>query len=297
MLGSRLLISAILIPAFVGLCVLDHKLGASALLLLALCALLVIRSVLELVLMLRHVDLQPSLPLTTFLALGVVGAGWVTHLSGNSPAESSLLAFGPLALAFTGSVLLLFLKGAISFRQPGQSMQTLGSELLVVSYVGLLLAVTSQLRWVAGASAGYLVLGSLVVAAKCGDIGAYSLGRLFGKRKMAPHLSPGKTWAGFVGALLGAGGGALLWLQLATPLFNSEWAAPEWQWCLLYGVVIGLVGLIGDLCESLIKRDVGQKDSATLMPGFGGLLDLLDSILYAGPVAYLLWLVLPLQTW
>jgi phosphatidate cytidylyltransferase len=57
------------------------------------------------------------------------------------------------------------------------------------------------------------------------------------------------------------------------------------------------VGLIGDLCESLVKRDVEKKDSATLLPGFGGLLDLLDSVLYAGPVAYLLWQVIPLRTW
>ena len=63
---------------------------------------------------------------------------------------------------------------------------------------------------------------------------------------------------------------------------------------MFYGVVLGVVGLVGDLCESLIKRDMGQKDAAALMPGFGGLLDLLDSILYTGPVAYVLWVVLPL---
>ena len=62
----------------------------------------------------------------------------------------------------------------------------------------------------------------------------------------------------------------------------------------MFGLVIGVVGLGGDLCESLIKRDMGHKDSAELMPGFGGLLDLLDSILFAGPAAYVLWLILPL---
>jgi phosphatidate cytidylyltransferase len=55
--------------------------------------------------------------------------------------------------------------------------------------------------------------------------------------------------------------------------------------------------MVGDLCESLIKRDLGKKDAAALMPGFGGLLDLTDSVLYAGPIAYLLWIVLPLRTW
>jgi phosphatidate cytidylyltransferase len=157
--------------------------------------------------------------------------------------------------------------------------------------------VTAQLRWVAGTQAGYLALGSLVIAAKSGDIGAYTLGRLFGRRKMVPRLSPGKTWMGGLGALLGAAAGSWAWLTWGTPLFNSAWQAPAWYWSVLYGAIIGVVGLIGDLCESLIKRDVGQKDSAALLPGFGGLLDLLDSVLYAGPVAYVLWLVLPLATW
>jgi phosphatidate cytidylyltransferase len=117
---------------------------------------------------------------------------------------------------------------------------------------------------------------------------------LFGKRKMIPRLSPGKTWMGFWGALLGAALGATLWLTFAPGLFGETVKPAPLGWAILYGVILGLVGLVGDLCESLIKRDVSQKDSAPLFPGFGGLLDLLDSVLYAGPVAYVLWLVLPL---
>jgi phosphatidate cytidylyltransferase len=173
-------------------------------------------------------------------------------------------------------------------------MESLGGHLLIVSYVGMLLAATVQLRWVAGAELGYLALGSMVIAVKMGDTGAYTFGRLFGKRKMSPKLSPGKTWAGFVGALVGSGLGAWAWLQFATPLFDAAAQPPAWYWSVCYGVAMGVVGLVGDLCESLIKRDMGQKDAAALMPGFGGLLDLLDSILYAGPVAHVLWVVLPL---
>jgi phosphatidate cytidylyltransferase len=65
----------------------------------------------------------------------------------------------------------------------------------------------------------------------------------------------------------------------------------------VYGLILGITGLVGDLCESLIKRDVGKKDSSSLLPGFGGLLDLVDSVLYAAPVAYVLWKALPLATW
>ncbi|MCA9055200.1 MAG: CDP-archaeol synthase, partial [Planctomycetaceae bacterium] len=129
------------------------------------------------------------------------------------------------------------------------------------------------------------------------DVFAYTVGRLFGKRKMSPLLSPGKTWAGFVGAMLGAALGSWLWLTFATPRFGDGWTPPPAWATVVYGLVIGLVALVGDLCESLIKRDVGKKDSAPLLPGFGGILDLLDSVLYAGPVAVILWRVLPLMTW
>ena len=95
--------------------------------------------------------------------------------------------------------------------------------------------------------------------------------------------------------MVGAAAGSVAW-------FKFPWFAPwlfgvqpgPWYWIAIYGLILGLVGLIGDLAESLIKRDVGQKDSAPLLPGFGGLLDLLDSIIFTGPIAYLLWLVLPL---
>lgn len=99
---------------------------------------------------------------------------------------------------------------------------------------------------------------------------------------------------GGLGAVLGGIGGCWLWLLYGPRLFaaGSTWApCPTW-WILLFGVAMAIVGLIGDLAESLIKRDVGAKDAAALLPGFGGLLDLLDSILYSGPVALLLWKLL-----
>jgi phosphatidate cytidylyltransferase len=227
----------------------------------------------------------------------IVAAAWLGHAS-FFPIEVSkhpAISLAAVAVCFSLMVLVLFLRAALRYQEPGRGMETLGVEVLGISYLGVLLAMTAQLRWVAGASAGYFVLGSLVIAAKCGDIGAYTLGRLFGKRKMIPRLSPGKTWMGFWGALLGAALGAWLWLTFAPRLFGETIQPAPAGWALFYGVILGLVGLVGDLCESLIKRDVGQKDSAPLFPGFGGLLDLLDSVLYAGPVAYVLWLILPLS--
>ncbi len=295
MLGWRVLISTILIPSLIGIFMLDARDGAAARYLLALCVLLTLRGVWELTAMLKARSFAPNFALTAGCAVAVVLAAWYQPLIENNT-SGGVGALGPIALVYSLSVLAMFFSGALRYRQPGTSMETLGAEMLTVSYLGVLIAVTAQLRWIEGGQAGYLALGSLVIAAKAGDIGAYTLGRLFGKRKMIPRLSPGKTWMGAVGAVLGSGTAAVAWFTWATPMFSASWQPCVWYVAMLYGVVIGVTGLIGDLCESLIKRDTGHKDSAALMPGFGGLLDLLDSILYAGPVAYLLWQILPLVT-
>jgi phosphatidate cytidylyltransferase len=295
MLGWRLGLSAIIIPALILLFYADAACGESAPVLLALCLALGLRSTYELVLLLR-----PRFPGVGVLTCGIcvtalVLSAWLPHLFQVQEATTAALGCvtATLAMCLAGLMALQ----AWTYREPGMQMETLGANLLIICYVGLMLTVTAQLRWVAGAEAGYLALGSLVVAAKMGDTSAYTFGRLFGKRKMAPWLSPGKTWAGFAGALGGASVSSWAWLHFATSLFNESWQPPAWYWSLLYGAVLGLAGLIGDLCESLIKRDMNQKDAAALMPGFGGVLDLLDSVLYAGPIAFILWKVLPLQTW
>jgi len=299
MLGWRLLISAILIPALVAVFWLDHRIGAAATCLLTVCLLLGVRSAYEMCDLLKSRSILVNPVFVGLCVAAVVASAW-THSLQLPEADAPRISFdaiGPTALVYCACVLLVLLKGAIEFREPGRSVDAMGAELLIISYAGLLLAITVQLRWVAGANAGYLVLGSLLVAAKAGDIGAYTLGRLLGKRKMAPRLSPGKTWMGAVGALLASGGASVIWLHFATPYFGHNWQPCPWYWAALYGVIIGIVGLIGDLCESLIKRDVGRKDASSLLPGFGGVLDLLDSLLYAGPVAYVLWQVMPLATW
>ena len=297
MLAWRLLVSAILIPAFAVLFYLDQRAGESAPVLLALALAIAVRSAWELAQLFRVRSFEPSFTQTAFLSCVVVISAWVPHVSSTIPAKGTFDTLGLPLFVFAISVLWLLASNAARYREPGGRMETLGAELIIVAYVGVLLCLTAELRWVAGAQAGYLVLGSLIIAAKCGDIGAYTLGRLFGRRKMAPRLSPGKTWAGAVGALIGSALGAWLWLGWAPPYFDSRWTGCPAVWSVVYGVVISVAGMIGDLCESLIKRDLGKKDAAALMPGFGGLLDLTDSVLYAGPIAYLLWTVLPLRTW
>jgi len=296
MLGWRLAVSAFLIPAFIGLCAWDADCGPAAPVLGVLCLAIALRSSWELAELLRVRSFDPAWPVMAAGSCLVVLATWWPRLFDPRDLghDAALSELGPAAVAYAISVLGLLAFEASRFREAGRSMERVGGGLLVISYAGVLLSVTAQLRWVGGATGGYLALGSLVIAAKCGDVGAYTLGRLFGKTKLIPRLSPGKTRVGGLGALLGASVGTVLWFQFATSLFDPQAVPCHWGWAALYGLLIGAVGLVGDLCESLIKRDVGAKDSAALMPGFGGLLDLLDSVLYAGPIAYLMWVWLPL---
>jgi phosphatidate cytidylyltransferase len=115
---------------------------------------------------------------------------------------------------------------------------------------------------------------------KCGDIGAYFTGRLLGRHRMAPTLSPKKTWEGASGGVV-ASVLAAIGINCLGPLVRGGWVAAA-----ALGAAVGIAGIYGDLAESLIKRDCGQKDASQVMPGFGGVLDVVDSILFAAPVAY-----------
>jgi len=130
-----------------------------------------------------------------------------------------------------------------------------------------------------------------MTSCKLGDVTAFIGGRLFGRHKMAPRISPGKTWEGFAFSFVGAIGGAYGVTAVFSACcdhgpFNGWWQPAVW------GLVLGPLGVVGDLAESCMKREAAAKDSGTLVPGFGGMLDLFDALVLAAPVAYLLALVL-----
>jgi phosphatidate cytidylyltransferase len=125
---------------------------------------------------------------------------------------------------------------------------------------------------------------SFIMIVKCSDIGAYTFGRILGKRRFSPRISPGKTWEGFVGAVLFA---AVLSFALAFILGILS-IGPA----LLFGACLAFIGQMGDLAESMMKRDAQQKDSSNRVPGFGGILDVIDSPLLAAPFAYVFFRIL-----
>jgi phosphatidate cytidylyltransferase len=111
------------------------------------------------------------------------------------------------------------------------------------------------------------------------DTGAYYTGRAFGKHKLAPSISPGKTWEGAIGGMLVS----LLMSVLAHYWFFSELPL---KWALPLAALMNALGVLGDLTESALKRGAGAKDAAQILPGHGGLLDRLDSLLFNAPVIY-----------
>ena len=159
--------------------------------------------------------------------------------------------------------------------------------------LGLLLAIYAQ--WGSSpteASQGSPIVGAwmllmVILVTKFADIGAYTAGRLFGRHKLIPWLSPGKTWEGLLGGIVLAGAVAVL-LYLAVLRSDGEGSSCQWVWVALFGVLLAIGGLAGDLTVSMLKRHAGCKDSGTLLPGMGGVLDVLDSLLVTGPLAWVL---------
>ena len=138
----------------------------------------------------------------------------------------------------------------------------------------------------------------LFVTVWFGDIAALYIGRNFGRRKLAPRLSPNKTWEGSVASVVGSVGFGMGLYSLGAYLLTRGYTAlhiatPAWQMALL-AVVLNVAAQLGDLLESAIKRGAGVKDSGTLLPGHGGILDRIDALLLAAPV---LWYILLLKDW
>lgn len=156
----------------------------------------------------------------------------------------------------------------------------IGAGALVQTYVTFLAGLYVVLVGLDGGE--WWTLASIIIVVFT-DIGAYAAGLAWGRHKLAPTISPGKTWEGFAGSIVVAviAGILLGWLMLQQP----------WWVGLVMGVLLALVGTMGDLTESLIKRDLGVKDISGWLPGHGGFLDRLDSILPSAAVAYVLYLV------
>lgn len=154
-----------------------------------------------------------------------------------------------------------------------------GANYFSIIYTGLLGAFLPAIR----IDFGLWPLLMFVFVVKSTDIGAYAIGSLFGKHQFSPKISPGKTWEGMVGGIVLA--------VIVALFFAVAFDIMVWWSAVIFGICFAFIGQIGDLVESMIKRDAEQKDSANKVPGFGGVLDIIDSPLVGACFAYLFFML------
>lgn len=207
------------------------------------------------------------------------------------PTLSSILPFYFLGL-LTLMVLMILSRHILFYTQtPNPIAEQAGTIMgffyvpVLFGYVGLINFMNTQ-RFDPSMALLYLL-----AVTKFTDVGAYVVGKLLGKHKMIPQISPGKTWEGFVG---GISISMLLSVTMAHYIPGLEVLRGGHAWVL--GFFISLGSVIGDLAESVVKRDAHVKDSGHTLPGIGGILDLIDSLLFTAPILYLYLKVLPYFT-
>jgi phosphatidate cytidylyltransferase len=294
MLAYRLATSAVMIAVLVGVLVVDQRFAPYFPLWYLTCSLVMTKCAIEVVNLLRATGVKPSANTVIGGVLALVAANWMPHLiAASSPPALFPLHDAPAhALAwpmwaFAAILMATFLGQSAQFQAPGGVMASVGATVLATSYVGLLGSFVIQMRWLDGPHDGLIPLALLIATAKGADTGAYAVGRMAGRRKLWPKLSPNKTVEGAIGGMIF---GVLATLLVVGLSRLASISTLSWPAAIGYGFSVGLAAQLGDLMESMIKRDCEQKDAAATLPGFGGVLDVMDSLLFAGPVAYGYWL-------
>ena len=242
--------------------------------LLALCAVLAARE------LFRMAEKKRALPLD---AVGLAGAAGLIALAAVDPArgiDTPLLNAGLVVIVFAALTASIWQRGV-----QGEPLLSVAVTVLGAVYTALLMFALflRHLPDVASPMHGTAILLFPVVLTWLSDTFAYFAGRLWGKKKLIPKVSPGKTIAGSLGAVIG------------TPLAAVGYSIllqrfPTWRMgigeALVFGILVSVAAQVGDLAESLLKRDVGVKDSGRLLPGHGGALDRFDSLFFTLPLGY-----------
>lgn len=206
------------------------------------------------------------------------------------PVDCPLAGMGLPMSAATAALAIVFVAEMRRYKEPGGVIVNVALATFAIMYIGLLMSFVVKLRMFHDNAWGMAALVSVMFVAKWSDVGAYTCGRMLGRNKLAPLLSPNKTIEGAVGGVAFASIASFVFFYVLVPMIvGTDARLPAWWGCLIYGVVIAVAGIIGDLSESLLKRDMDRKDSSRWLPGLGGVLDILDSVLMAAPPAYLCW--------
>jgi phosphatidate cytidylyltransferase len=299
MLSTRLFFGLSMIAGLLFALIFDERFAPWYPCWFALSAFALIAASRELIALFETTSIRPSANSVIGGVLALLIANWLPHVGvpTDSMGQISALSYDPAQplnafawpfLCFATVVMVTFVVQSPQFEAPGQTMAKIAGTILILAYVGILGTFIIQLRWCDGPYEGIIALVYLIATAKGADTGAYTVGRLAGRHKLWPTLSPKKTVEGAAGGL--AFGTAFALLVTAIARFGLKIPTYSWGETVAFGVVTSAVAQVGDLMESMVKRDCERKDASTAVPGFGGVLDVLDSLLFAGPVAYGFWL-------
>ena len=297
MLSRRLFSAAIIVSVMIFLTWLDYYLGKAetygrpGLVMSVLTILVAVVAAGELVKMFRTDSLQLRTSVGCFCAL-IMSSFAVVPMLVEFSVDCPIGNFGwsilGLALAI-GTVFLFEMKFSKLDRE---AVERTAFYVLGLGYLLLLVGFLAAHRLLNRDNLlGIFSIVSLIVTVKVSDATAYFVGKAFGTKKLAPRLSPGKTVQGGLGAILGGVLAALVMVYVIAPyLYQIEIAKPLW-WVFVYGISLTVAGMFGDLAESFLKRTADCKDSSSWFPGLGGILDVIDSLIAAAPVSFVMWLI------
>jgi len=286
----RLLSAAVIIPSVLVLVWLDYHCGNPGAWLMPLMLTLTGMAAWEVNGLLRAGGQNPRPMLTTVFAVGVAASfclpivvpqSWLTGIA----------VTGPPLIAVTVAVLAILAAELPRFNGNGQSLSQAAWGIYTILYIGLLFGFLAPLRLFHGNAWGMIALVSMLTITKFADTGAFVFGKTLGRTKMTPRLSPGKTVEGALGGVFTACCVAWLLQRFLIPALVTGPIREQAGAWICYGAILAAAGMVGDLVESLLKREMHTKDSSRWLPGLGGVMDIVDSILFAAPVAYACWVL------
>ncbi|MBA2243167.1 MAG: phosphatidate cytidylyltransferase [Chthoniobacterales bacterium] len=232
--------------------------------------------------MLDHKGL-PNFKITAMISGAIMLCGSFYYFSKGGPAHSYDFEMTVLL----GFLLTVFTRQMFESLRDDFPLRTMAYTLFGLLYVLWLYNFITKIVFVVprsttGAVTGQFYVLYLITVTKFSDMGAYLTGSVIGRHQMIPHISPQKTWEGF--------GGALLFSLLASwglfKLMPHHLSVLNWSHATALGLLLGFAAVVGDLAESIIKRSTGVKDSGNFLPGIGGALDLVDSLLFTAPLLF-----------
>ena len=300
MLGKRLISAAVIVSVMILLLCLDYWLGTTAVYGkcgLVVAALAIVTAAMasdELAAMFVSAASKVNRLTLMFAAVVMVAITVTPALWKAYPADCVLGRFGFGLAGLVAGMVIVIISEMVSYQPVGQGrgevIERMGVSAFALIYLNILFTFLIAHRYLDRNAVGLMTIVTMLTTVKVSDAAAYFAGKSFGTVKLAPALSPGKTVQGSIGGLVGGCFGAGLIVWFVSPVLIGVELDKPWWWVFLYGMLVTLAGMFGDLAESLLKRDSGTKDSSTWLPGLGGILDVVDSLVFAAPVSFLLWI-------